>query len=197
MSLINQISFLDQKEIFDNFQRTFNCLDLDTKVLELINLTWVDVGVHAFDPDIAWGKDLGFGRHLYDLRLNDFLEFGVVIFSEDKSNFSNNKWLEFGKLWFSFIFIKVSFINRLVVSFIRENLNSKNSKVILTNDDSSSSLGNMFLSSVDLLGGNVNNVYYDDLIVGCEVLKEFINDLGLVLWERLSLHVVYKIFKIL
>ncbi len=52
----------------------------------------------------------------------------------------------------------------------------------------------MLLSSIDLLCGNVNNVYYDDLIVGGEVLKEFINDLGLVLWEGLSLHVVYKIF---
>lgn len=48
-------------------------------------MTWVDVSVHASDPDIAWGKDLGFGWHLDDFRFNDFLEFGIVVFREDKS----------------------------------------------------------------------------------------------------------------
>lgn len=160
-------------------------------------MTWVDVGVHASDPDVAWSKDLGFGWHLNDLRLNNLLELGVVFLSENESDLSNNEWDEFGKLWFSLILLKVLFVNRVIFSLIRKDLDSKNGKVVLTNDDSSSILGNMFLGGVDLLGGNVNDVHDDDLVVGGEILKEFINDFGLVLWERLSLHVVYKIFFIL
>lgn len=91
LSFINEISFLNQTEIFYDLQRTFNSLNLDSKILEFVNLTGINVCVHAFNPNVARGYDLGFCWHFYNLRLDDFLKSDIVLFGKNKPNLSFNQ----------------------------------------------------------------------------------------------------------
>ncbi len=90
MGLVDHISLLDQLEVLDNLKRTLDGLDLDTQVLELIDLAWIHVGVHASQPDVAWRLDSGLGWHFDDLSLNLFLEVDVIGLSEDETNLSED-----------------------------------------------------------------------------------------------------------
>lgn len=197
LCLVNHISLFDQQEVFDNLQSSFNSLDLYSQVLEFVDLTWVDVGVHAVDPNVAWSEDFGLGRHFDDLWLNQLFQIDVIVLSEDKTDFSIYLRDQFYKLWFSFVFFEDLIIFGIFFSFHWEDFDGQNGQVVLTNDDFSSILGNMLFGFVDLQSGNVDNVYYDDLVVGAEVFEEFSDDFGLVIWIRLSLHAVYKKLEIL
>ncbi len=82
------------------------------------------------------------------------------------------------------------------LSFHGENFDGQNGKIVLTYDDFTSILGNMLFGFVDLQSGDVDDVHYDDLVVGAEVFEEFSNDFVLVLRVGFSLHAVYKKFNI-
>lgn len=107
LGLVDHVSLFDQQEILDNLKRSLDCLDLDTEVLELIDFAWVHVGVHASQPDVAGSLDSGLGWHLDDLCLDFLLEFNVVGFSEDKPDFSVDKWGKFGELWLGLKLLKI------------------------------------------------------------------------------------------
>jgi hypothetical protein len=68
--------------------------------LELVDLTWVHIGVHASEPDVAWSLDSGLGWHFDSLSLDLFLEVDVVGLSEDETDLTKDEWSEFGELRF-------------------------------------------------------------------------------------------------
>lgn len=100
MGLVDHVSFLDQEEILDDLKRTLDSLDLNTKVLELVDFTWVHVGIHASQPDVAWSFDSGLSWHFDGLSLDLFLEVDVVGFSKDETDLTNNERSEFSEIRF-------------------------------------------------------------------------------------------------
>ena len=98
MGLVDHVTLLDQEEILDDLKRTLNSLDLNSKVLELVDLTWVHIGVHASEPDVAWSLDSGLGWHFDGLSLDLFLEVDVVGLSEDETDLTKDERSEFGEV---------------------------------------------------------------------------------------------------
>lgn len=54
-------------------------------------------------------------------------------------------------------------------SFLRQNFDGQDGKVVLTNDDFSSIFADILLGLVDLQGGNVDDVHNNNLAVGAKV----------------------------
>lgn len=188
LGLIDHISFLDQEEVLDDLERTLDCLDLDSEILEFVDFSWVHVGVHASEPDVARSLDSGLGWHLDDLSLDLLLEVDIVDLSEDETDLSKDEIRELGQVWLGLILVVVFLVSLVNSSVSAENSNGKESQIVFSNHDFST-IGLDILSSIlYLLGRDVDNINNDDLAISREILKELIDYFSLMVIEGSSVH---------